>query len=168
MHACRVDINRYSLGTSRASEQLWRRRAAPGRVKLTNKQRCLLLSFSSFSTHAAHPQSDHMSPTSPSPPPAPPSTISIFFFFLLLLLAAGAGASQRSRYVLYIMRRRNKLRFSFGCHRSPADLMGNTDTTPPPPIIIPCCNLTNERASTVACCMYLLGEPSVAPDGRLV
>jgi hypothetical protein len=86
MHACRVDIDRYSLGTSRASEQLWRRRAAPGRMKLTNKQKCLLLSFGSFSTHAAHPQSDHMSPTFA----ITAAGATIHHLHLLLLLAAAS------------------------------------------------------------------------------
>jgi hypothetical protein len=98
MYVCRVDIDRFRFFW------FWRRRA--GRMKLTNKQRCLAW-FSSFST-AAHPQSDHYVPNlrhqrrrrhclAPSNTPS------------FLLTAASATASQASRYVLYIMRRRNKL-----------------------------------------------------------
>lgn len=98
VHVCRVDIDRFR---NIASELQGRRRA--GRMKLTNKQ---VPSFSSFSTHAAHPQSDHMSNFAIT---AAGATIYPFFLSSSSFAAAAAAASQQSRYVLYIMRRRNKL-----------------------------------------------------------
>jgi hypothetical protein len=91
-------------------------------MKLTNKQ---VPSFSSFSTHAAHPQSDHMSNFAIT---AAGATIYLFFFLSSSSSssAAVAAASKQSRYVLYLIAAQKQALSLSGAHRSPADLMGNT------------------------------------------
>ena len=102
MHAGSISVD---FSRNIASEH-WRRRA--GRMKLTNKQ---VPSVQFLLNRAAHPQSDHMSNFSINAAGAtgtvhPSSSLSSSSS---AAAASAATASQRSRYVLYIMRRRNKL-----------------------------------------------------------
>jgi hypothetical protein len=118
MHACMQ--GRYRISEHRARTP-GRRRA--GKMKLTNKQQ--VPSSSSFSTHAAHAQSDHMSNFAIAAAGATVHHSSCLYLLLLPLLLL-LLLLPNSQDMYFTSCGAESSSFSFGCHRSPADRRGNT------------------------------------------